>query len=80
MKNENTYWSFAYGNAEMHWDNETSPDYTNWRTVYGTSYKENRTYSLFPISAVANDDFLGLRTTYVPRMTLHHLIYHQYFA
>ena len=70
MKNENTYWSCTYGNAEMHWDNETSPDYVNWRTVYGTSYKENRTYSLFPISAVANDDFMGLRTTYVPRMTL----------
>ncbi len=70
MKNENNYWSFNYGNAELHWDNETSPDYVNWRTVYGTSYKENRTYSLFPISAVANDDFMGLRTTYVSRMTL----------
>ena len=75
MKNENDFWSFNYGNASFQWGNGAGTAYNSWRTVYGTTYEDNRSYGLFPICAVADDDCISLRNSYISKMALQETSY-----
>ena len=70
MKNENTYWSFRYGNAEYHWADEQENNWVTWRNVYGTTYQKSDTDALFPVCAIAEDDCVALKVENVSKMTL----------
>ena len=70
MKNQNTYWSFNYANAEYHWTDEQEDAWNTWRNVYGTTYQKTDADSLFPICGIAQDDCIALKTENVPKMTL----------